>query len=55
MEMSTDMAGLFSTFEIFTRNAGTANDITYSMLEQLDAAPGPKTEQHRILKGGRIT
>ena len=38
LKMSTDMVGLFSAFEIFTRNAGAAYDITYSMLEQLDAA-----------------
>ena len=38
LKMSTDMIGLFSAFEIFTRNAGAAYDITYSMLEQLDAA-----------------
>ena len=38
LKMSTDMVGLFSAFEIFTRNAGAAYDITYIMLEQLDAA-----------------
>ena len=38
LKMSTDMVGLFSAFEIFTRNAGAAVDIVYSMLEQLDAA-----------------
>ena len=37
-KLSTDMVGLFSAFEIFTRNAGAAFDIMYSMLEQLDAA-----------------
>ena len=38
LKLSTDMVGLFSAFEIFTRNAAAAYDITYSMLEQLDAA-----------------
>ena len=38
VKLSTEMVGLFSAFEIFTRNAGAAYDITYSMLEQLDAA-----------------
>ena len=38
LKMSSDMVGLFSAFEVFTRNAGAAYDITYSMLEQYDAA-----------------
>ena len=38
LKMPTDMVGLFSAFEIFTRNAGAAYDITYSLLEQMDAA-----------------
>ncbi|MDO4404945.1 MAG: cation:dicarboxylase symporter family transporter [Atopobiaceae bacterium] len=38
LKMPTDMVGLFSAFEAFTRNASAAYDITYSMLEQLDAA-----------------
>ena len=38
LKMSTDMVGLFSAFEMFTRNAGAAYDVTYIMLEQLDAA-----------------
>jgi Na+/H+-dicarboxylate symporter len=38
LKLSTDMVGLFSAFEIFTRNAAAAYDITYSMLEQMDAA-----------------
>ena len=38
LELSTDMVGMFSAFEIFTRNAAAAYDISYSMLEQLDAA-----------------
>ena len=38
LKMSTDMVGLFSAFEMFTRNAGAAYDVTYLMLEQLDAA-----------------
>ena len=38
LKMPSDMVGLFSAFEVFTRNAGAAYDITYSMLEQYDAA-----------------
>ena len=38
LKMSTDMVGLFSAFEMFTRNAGAAYDLTFIMLEQLDAA-----------------
>ena len=38
LKMSPDMAGLFSAFDIFTRNAAAAFDITYSMLDQMDAA-----------------
>ena len=38
LDLSTETVGLFSAFEIFTRNAAAAYDITYSMLEQLDAA-----------------
>ena len=38
LDMSTDEIGVFSAFEVFTRNAAAAYDITYSMLEQLDAA-----------------
>ena len=38
LKMSTDSVGVFSAFEIFTRNAAAAFDITYSMLDQLDAA-----------------
>ena len=38
LDLSTDTVGVFSAFEIFTRNAAAAYDITYSMLEQLDAA-----------------
>ena len=38
LKMPTDMVGLFSAFEIFTRNAAAAYDISYSMLEELDAA-----------------
>lgn len=30
--------GIFSAFEVFTRNAAAAYDAAYSMLEQLDAA-----------------
>ena len=38
LKMPTEMVGLFSAFEVFTRNAGAAYDTTYGMLEQLDAA-----------------
>ena len=38
LRLPTDSIGLFSAFEVLTRNAGAAYDITYSMLEQLDAA-----------------
>ncbi|MBR3235083.1 MAG: hypothetical protein IKG11_05655 [Atopobiaceae bacterium] len=38
LKMPTDMVGFFGAFDAFTRNAGAAYDITYSMLEQLDVA-----------------
>ena len=38
LKVPSDMVGLFSAFEVFTRNAGAAYDITYSMHEQYDAA-----------------
>ena len=38
LKLSPDMVGLFSAFDIFTRNVGSAYDVVYSMLEQLDAA-----------------
>ena len=38
LNLPTDTVGLFSAFDVFTRNAAAAYDITYSMLEQLDAA-----------------
>lgn len=38
LKMSTDTVGIFSAFEIFTRNAGAAFDISYSLLDELDAA-----------------
>ena len=38
LKISTDAVGIFSAFGIFTRNAAAAFDITYSMLDQMDAA-----------------
>ena len=38
LKLPTDMVGVFSAFEIFTRNAAAAYDVSYIMLEQLDAA-----------------
>ena len=38
LAMSTELVGLFSAFEIFTRNAAAAFEVTVSMLEQYDAA-----------------
>ena len=38
LKMSSEQVGIFSAFEVFTRNAGAAYDIAYSMLDQLDAA-----------------
>jgi len=38
LKLSTETVGVFSAFEIFTRNAAAAVDITFSMLDQLDAA-----------------
>ena len=38
LKLPSESVGLFSAFDIFTRNAGAAYDVTYSMLEQLDAA-----------------
>ena len=38
LKMSTDIVGMFSAFDMFTKNASAAFDMTYSMLEELDAA-----------------
>ena len=38
LKLPTEAVGLFSAFEIFTRNVAAAYDVTYSMLEEFDAA-----------------
>lgn len=50
LKMPSETVGIFSAFDIFTRNAAAAFDITNSMLEQLDAARGTGRTNH-ALKG----
>lgn len=38
LKLPVDSLGIFSAFDVFTRNAGAALDIIYSLLDQLDAA-----------------
>ena len=45
LKLPADTVGIFSAFEVFTKNAAAAYDLTYSLLEQIDAAreSGKKT------------
>lgn len=50
LKLPVDSLGIFSAFDVFTRNAGAALDIIYSMLDQLDAAreTGKRTGEEQV-------